>query len=182
MLRLWPVIPLSLIFAWSVLFQRCLFPVHFHHIFTCHIYLRVCLWSSTLTEEPQRRMHAMDTRCYRKILHNSYKDHVSEEESPCQDRAGNQTTQRPPEDRKKMQTKVVWTFFTAHQAWLEPSCKAQCLEEEDKADRRKGGKTTSENANGRAWSSQSPSGQWRTEENRGNWLWGHLWCLNNHRC
>ena len=47
-----------------------------------------------------------------------------------------------------------------HQIWPKPSCKAQEKEEEDKADRGRGGKTTS--ANGQAWSSPSPRGQWGT--------------------
>ena len=36
--------------------------------------------SWTLTAELQRRMQAMEMRCYRKILHISYKDHVTNEE------------------------------------------------------------------------------------------------------
>ena len=36
--------------------------------------------SWTLTAELQRRMKAMEMRCYRKILHISYKDHVTNEE------------------------------------------------------------------------------------------------------
>ena len=36
--------------------------------------------SWTLTAELQRRIQAMETRCYRKILHISYKDHVTNEE------------------------------------------------------------------------------------------------------
>ena len=48
--------------------------------------------SWTLTAELQRRIRAMEMRCYRKILHISYKDHVTNKESPCQDPAGNQTT------------------------------------------------------------------------------------------
>ena len=31
--------------------------------------------------------------------------------SPCQDPAGNWTTQRPPDHRKETQTAVVWSFF-----------------------------------------------------------------------
>ena len=50
-------------------------------------------------------------------------------------------------------------------------------EEEDKADRRRGGKTTL--GNGQVWSSASPRGQWRTGENEENWLRNHLWCPNN---
>ena len=32
-------------------------------------------------------------------------------ESPCQDPAGNWTTQRPPDNRKEMQTAMVWSCF-----------------------------------------------------------------------
>ena len=34
----------------------------------------------TLTAELQRRIQAMEIRCYRKILHISYKDHVTNKE------------------------------------------------------------------------------------------------------
>ena len=43
------------------------------------IFLYVCE-SWTLTAELQRRIQAMEMRCYRKILHISYKDHVANEE------------------------------------------------------------------------------------------------------
>ena len=43
------------------------------------IFLYACK-SWTLTAELQRRIQAMETRCYRKILHISYKDHVTNEE------------------------------------------------------------------------------------------------------
>ena len=43
------------------------------------IFLYACeLW--TLTAEFQRRIQAMEMRCYRKILHISYKDHVTNKE------------------------------------------------------------------------------------------------------
>ena len=64
-----------------------------------------------------------------------------------------------------------------HQVWPKPSCKAQWKEEEDKADRGRGGKTTL--GNGQAWSSPSLRRQWRTGKNGGNRLWNHLWCHNN---
>ena len=48
----------------------------------------------------------------------------------------------------------------AHQVWSKPSCKAQWNGEEDNADRKRGGKTTS--GNGQAWSSSSSQ---RTVEN-----------------
>ena len=43
------------------------------------IFLYACE-SWTLTAELQRRRQAMEIRCYRKILHISYKDHVTNEE------------------------------------------------------------------------------------------------------
>ena len=43
------------------------------------IFLYACE-SWTLTAELQRRIQAMEMRCYRKILHFSYKDHVTNEE------------------------------------------------------------------------------------------------------
>ena len=43
------------------------------------IFLDACE-SWTLTTELQRRMQAMKMRCYRRILHISYKDHVTNEE------------------------------------------------------------------------------------------------------
>ena len=43
------------------------------------IFLYACE-SWTLTAEPQRRIKAMEMRCYRKILRISYKDHVTNEE------------------------------------------------------------------------------------------------------
>ena len=66
-----------------------------------------------------------------------------------------------------------------HQVWRKPSYKAQWKGEGDKADRKRGGKTTS--GSGQAWSSPSLREQWRTEKNGGNWLWGHLWCPNDQR-
>ena len=66
------------------------------------IFLYVCE-SWTLTGEFQRRMQAMEMRCYRKILHISYKDHVTNEEV----RAKIQQAIGPHEDL--LQTAVVWS-------------------------------------------------------------------------
>ena len=43
------------------------------------IFLYACE-SWTLTEELQKRIQAMEMRCYRKVLHISYNDHVTNEE------------------------------------------------------------------------------------------------------
>ena len=47
--------------------------------FVTSIFLFACE-SWTLTAELQRRIQAMEMRCYSKILHISYKDHVTNEE------------------------------------------------------------------------------------------------------
>ena len=72
------------------------------------VFLYVCE-SWTLTAEPQRRIQAMEKRCYRKILHISYKNHVTNEEV----RAKIQQAIGPHEDlltlakRRKLQSKPV---------------------------------------------------------------------------
>ena len=55
-------------------------------------------------------------------------------------------------------------MFPVHQVWPKPFYKAQLQwkGEEEKADKGRGGKTTS--GSGQAWSSASPRGQWRTEK------------------
>ena len=71
------------------------------------IFLYACE-SWTLTAELQRRIQAMEMRCYRKILHLIQRP-CYQRGSPCQDPAGNWTTRRPPDDRKETQTAVVWS-------------------------------------------------------------------------
>ena len=128
------------------------------------IFLYACE-SWTLTAELQRRLQAMEMRCYRKILHISYqKKHVNNEEVRAKIR-------RPPDDRKETQTAVIWSclpFIRSGQNHLARHC------ERGKKTRQTGGKTTS--GNGQAWSSASPRGQWKTGKNGENWLQNHLWC------
>ena len=115
-------------------------------------------------------------RCYRNILHISYKDHVTNKEV----RAKIQQVTGPHEDLLTIvkRLKLQWYgHVSLHQVWPKPSCKAQWKGEEDKADRGRGGKTKS--GNGQAWSSASPRGQWRTGRNGENWLQNHLWCPND---
>ena len=126
------------------------------------IFLYACE-SGTLTAELQRRIQAMEMTCYRKILHISYKDHVTNEEV----RAKIQQTNGPHEDlltivkRRKLQRYGHVSLS---------SCVAKTiLQGTVKWGRRKGrgrgGKATPEN--GQAWSLPSPRGQWRTGENGG---------------
>ena len=44
-----------------------------------------------------------------KILHILLQRSCFQRENPCQDSAGNRTTQRPPDHHKEMQTVVVWS-------------------------------------------------------------------------
>ena len=62
--------------------------------------------SWTSTAELQRRIQAMEMRCYRKILYISYKDHVTNEEV----RAEIQQAIGPHKDLLT-QTAVVWSCF-----------------------------------------------------------------------
>ena len=126
----------------------------------------------TLTAKLQRRIQAMKMRCYRKILHITYKDHVTNEEV----HAKIQQAIGPHEDLPTIvkRCKLPWyDYVFLHQFWPKPSCEAQWKKEEDEADRGSGRKTIS--GNGQAWSSPSPRGQWRTRKIGGNWLWNHLW-------
>ena len=96
----------------------------------------------------------MEMRCYRKILRISYKDHVTSEEV----RAKIQQAIGPHEDLTiiKRHNCSGMVMSLVHQAWPKPSCRAQGKGEGDKADRGRGGKTTS--GNEQAWSSPSREG------------------------
>ena len=133
------------------------------------IFLYACE-SWTLTAELQRRIQAMEMRCYRKILRISYKDHVTNEE------VGNQTTQRPPDHRKETQTAVVWSrllFIRSGQNHLarhsERGKKTRQTEEE--VGRQHQGMDRPEVC-------QVPEGSGEQEKNGGNWFGNHLWCSN----
>ena len=104
------------------------------------------------------------------VLRFSYKDHLTNVEvlAKIQQAVG------PHEDRmtviKKRKTAVVWTrlpFIGSGQNHLaRHSERGGGWGEGDKADGRRGGKTTS--GNGQAWSSPSPRGKRRTLINGGN--------------
>ena len=130
------------------------------------IFLYACeLWN--LTAELQGRIRAMEMRCFRKILRISYKDHVTNGGSLCQDPAGNRTTRRPSDHRKDTQTEVVWTCHPFIKSGRNLLARHSERGKKIRQTEKRGGKTTS--GNGQAWSSPSPRGQWRTEKNRRNW-------------
>ena len=146
------------------------------HSLVTSILLYACE-SWTLTAELQRKIQAMEMRCYRKILHISYKDHVTNEEV----RAKIQQAIGPHED--------LLTIIKRHKLqWYGHVCRSSGLAKtilqgtvkggRRQADRGRGMKTS---GNGQAWSSASPRGQWRAGKNGENWLQNHLWCPNDPR-
>ena len=85
------------------------------HSLVTSIFLHACE-SWTLTAELQRRIQAMEMRCYRKILHISYKDHVTNEEV-C---AKIQQAIRPHEDLLTIvkRRKLQWYGHFSHSSGL----------------------------------------------------------------
>ena len=116
--------------------------------------------SWTLTAELQRRIQAMEMRCYRKILHISHKDHVTNEEVRTKIQKAIGPHERPPDHRKETQTAVVWSCLPFIRSCKNHLARHSQRGKKTRQTRGRGGKTTS--GNGQAWSSPSPRGQWRT--------------------
>ena len=110
-------------------------------VLLCHIFFLYTCESRTLTAELQRRIWTMEMRCYCKVLGISYKKTMSPTKRLSQDWAGNQMTWRP-DHRKEMQTEVVWPCLPFIRSGQNHLARYSEREEEDKADRKRGGKTT----------------------------------------
>ena len=117
------------------------------------------------SKQLQRRKQAMEMRCYRKILHISYKDHVTEEEV----RAKSQQAIGPHEDLLTIvkKRKLQWYGHVSRSSGLAKII----LQDIVKGGRRQGRqrkrlKTTS--GNGQARSSPIPRGQWRLGKTEGS--------------
>ena len=120
----------------------------------------------------------MEMRCYRKILHISYKDHVTNEEV----RAKIQQAIGPHEDLLTIikRRKLQWYGHVSRSSGLAKTILQGTVKRgKDKANKGTGGKTTS--GNGQACSSANPRGQWRTGKNGENWMQNHLLCPNDRR-
>ena len=116
------------------------------------IFLYACE-SWTHAAEFQRRIQAMEMRCYRNIVHISYKDHVTNEEV----RAKIQQAIGPHEDPLTVvkRRKLQWYGHVSRSSSLAKTILQGTVKGgKDRADRGRGGKTTS--GNGQAWSSQVP--------------------------
>ena len=124
------------------------------------IFLYACE-SWTVTAELQRRIQPTEMRCYRKILHISYKDHVTNEEGP----AKIQQAIGPHEDLL-----TIVPFIRSGQNHLARHSERekktrQTKEEEHQGMDRPGVRQVPEG-----------SGEQKTGE---NWLQNHLWCPND---
>ena len=123
------------------------------------IFLYACE-SWTLTAELQRRIQLMEIRCYRKILHISYKDHVTNEvvRTKIQQAIGSH------EDLTLVKRhKLHWYGHVSRSSGLAKAIFQDTVKGGGRQGRQRKRRTTTP-GNGQAWSSASPRGQWRTGE------------------
>ena len=121
--------------------------------------------SWTLTAELQRRIQAMEMRCYRKIPHISYKDHITDEKI----RAKIQQATGLHEDLLTIvkRCKLQWSGHVSRSSGLAKTI----LQGTVKRGRRQGRQRKRWEDN--IWEStglEFPKSQWRTDKNGGNWL------------
>ena len=116
-------------------------------------------------------------RCYRKILHTSYNDHVTNEEV----RAKFQQAVGPHEDLLTIvkRRKLQWYGHVSRSSGLAKTI----LQGTVKGRRRQGRQRKRWEDNIKEWTGllPGPRGQWRTEKNGRNWLWNHLRWEDNTR-
>ena len=126
------------------------------------IFLSACE-SWTLTAELQRRIQAMEMRCYRKILHISYKDHVTYEEV----RPKIQQATGPHEDLLTIvkRRKPQWYSHVSRSSGLAKTI----LQDEMKGRRRQGRQRKRWEDNIRKWTGLQFGRSQTAVENRGKW-------------
>ena len=124
------------------------------------IFLYACE-SWTLTAELQRRIQAMEMRCFRKILHISYKDHFTDEKV----RAKIQQAITPHEDLLTIikRCKLQWYGHISHSSGLAKTT----LQDTVKGGRRQGRQKRLEDI--REWTDQEFAKSQRAMENKGKW-------------
>ena len=129
--------------------------------------------------ELQRRIQAMEMKCYRKIQHISYKDHFTNEE----DRAKIQWAIGPHEDLLTIvrRCKLQWYGHVSRSSGLAKTI----LQGTVKRGRRQGGQRKRWEDNIRKWTGlEFDKSQWAVEnweKWKKNWLQNHLWCPNDPR-
>ena len=119
--------------------------------------------SWTLTAELQRRIQAMEMRCYRKILHISYRDHVTSEEV----RAKIQQAIGPHEDLLTFvkRLKLQWYGHVSRSSGLAKTI----LQDTVKGGRRQGRQRKRWVNNIREWTGLEFGKSQRAVENRDKW-------------
>ena len=126
------------------------------------IFLCVCE-SWTLTAELQRRIQAMEKKCYRKILHISNKDHVTNEEvrAKIQQAIGPHKNLLSIVKRRKLQ----WYGHVSRSSGLAQTI----LQGTVKGGRRQGGQKLRWNDNIREWTGWEFGKSQRAVESREKW-------------
>ena len=126
------------------------------------IFLYACE-SRTLTAELRRRIEAMEKRCYRKILHISYKHHVTNEEV----RAKIQQATGPHEDLLTIvkRCKLQWYGLVSRSSGLAKTI----LQGTVSGGRRQGRQRKMWEDNIREWTGREFGRSQRAVENRGKW-------------
>ena len=145
----------------------------------CHIHLPACLWIM----DPHSRAPKKNTSHGNGVLP---QDTTHLIQRPCyqqgrtrRDPAGNWTTRRFPDNRKKTQTAVVW--------WCFPFIRSGKTHLARHSERGKKTRQTEEEVGGqhqgmdRPGVRQVPEGSGEQGKNGGNWLQNHLWCPNDPR-
>ena len=119
--------------------------------------------SWTITAELQRKTQAMEMRCYRMILHISYKDHVTDEEV----RVKIQQAICPQEDLLTIvkRRKLQWYGHVSRSSGLAKTI----LQGTVKGRRRQGRQRKRWEDNIREWTGLEFGKSQRTVENRGKW-------------
>ena len=141
------------------------------------IFLHACE-SWTFTAELQRRIQAMEMRCYRNILRFSYKDHVTNEEL----RAKIHQAFGPHDDLLTIvkRCKLQWYGHVSRSSGLAKTI----LQGTVKRGRRQGRQRKRWEDNIREWTGLEFTKSQRAVENRKiwrNWLRNHPWCPNDPR-
>ena len=105
-----------------------------------------------MSAEIERRIQALEMRCYRRLLNISYKDHEKNEEV-C-NRIQNATGVHDDLTMVKNRNSDGMATSQDPLAWRRQFCKGQRKEQEAEEDRRRDGKITSRN--GREWGLEIP--------------------------
>ena len=81
-------------------------------VLPCHIHLPVCLWILDPHSRAPKKSTSHGSEMLQQVTTHLIQRPCYQWESPCQDSAGNWTTQRPPDHCKETQTAVVWSCLS----------------------------------------------------------------------